>query len=92
MLLLLCENKYLKYSRILNEYSYYASCSGLYQQTRLSLFGIEIQLEGYNHKLPILVERVCQEIANLSNASNTILTNEKKSKEYIDYFINQNLK
>jgi secreted Zn-dependent insulinase-like peptidase len=51
---------------LLNEYSYYADCSGLFYSVRLQRAGLEFLFRGYHHKLPVLIERVCQEMKNLS--------------------------
>ena len=52
---------------IMNEYSYYADCAGLYYGVQLAKGGLEFYFQGYGHKLPILVERAASEIYRLAH-------------------------
>lgn len=74
---------------LLNEYSYYADCSGLYYYLRLNRGGIDMIFRGYHHKLPILIERVCKELKSLSEGENIelykVLFERMKEKQLRNY-------
>ncbi|XP_031738679.1 insulin-degrading enzyme-like 1, peroxisomal isoform X2 [Cucumis sativus] len=50
----------------LNEYAYYAEVAGLYYGINLVESGFQVSLNGYNHKLRILLETIVTKIANFS--------------------------
>ena len=50
---------------VLSEYSYYADCAGLQCDVKLAKGGIEIMFFGYQHKLPVLVSKVLEEMKKL---------------------------
>jgi len=52
---------------LLNEFSYYADCAGLYYDVSLAKGGIDLALQGYNHKLHKLVSKIVEEIQNLGS-------------------------
>lgn len=58
-------------SELLNEFAYYADCAGLYFDISLTKGGLQIRIQGYGHKLPVLVERVFQELQNFATTSAT---------------------
>ena len=50
---------------VLSEYSYYADCAGLQCDVKLAKGGIELMFFGYQHKLPVLVSKVLEEMKKL---------------------------
>ena len=52
---------------VLNEYAYYADCAGLSYDVRVTKGGFELMFYGYHHKLPVLVQRVVDEMRRMAS-------------------------
>jgi insulysin len=65
-------------TELCNSYSYAASIAGLHCAFTPSRAGIEIQVAGYNHKAPILLQRIVDTIATTYNTSTaaTVISND----------------
>ena len=54
---------------ILSEFSYYADCAGLQYDVKLAKGGLDLMFSGYQHKLPVLVSKVLEEMKKLGGES-----------------------
>lgn len=84
------------YSRTVNEalstYSYPASLAGLDYGLNASARGLELMIEGYQHKLPVLLERILQQMQDIDLSEEhfalyqaslqRMLENQLKNKPY----------
>lgn len=50
---------------VLNEYSYYADCAGLYYDISNTNTGLELSVSGYHDKLPVLLSKIVAEMKNM---------------------------
>ena len=74
----------------LTEFSYDAEIAGLYKVMYNTATGFRICLDGYSHKLPVLLERLLTKIAQpVLEESVFELQRELQRKEYANFFRGQ---
>jgi secreted Zn-dependent insulinase-like peptidase len=56
---------------LMNEYSYYADCAGIYKNIQLSRQGIQSTFQGYGHKLPVLIQRTMEVLYHINESADT---------------------
>ena len=67
----------------LSEYAYYADISGLYYDTCGTVLGIEVNVQGYTDKLPVLLEKVVRSMKGLEvNPERFRIIKERLSRGY----------
>jgi secreted Zn-dependent insulinase-like peptidase len=56
---------------VLNEYSYYADCAGLYYDISNTNTGLELSVSGYHDKLPVLLSKIVAEMKHMGTGDST---------------------
>jgi len=51
------------------EYAYYADCAGLHHDVKLEVRGMELVFYGYQHKIPVLLNKAVEELKKLCTDS-----------------------
>ena len=67
----LTESFSLCFKELFNEYSYYADCAGLCYDIQLSKGGLDISVQGYGHRLMVMLEKIAVEIQRVSQNSSS---------------------
>jgi len=71
----------------LTEFAYPAECAGLGYSVSNSTLGVRLMAAGYNHKLPVLLQRVLSKLANPTlDADRYAVQRDLQQKEYANLF------